>query len=40
MYVVRPPPAEPVPMKIKVLTDIMVENFGGDDWDRCRRRAA
>jgi len=38
MYVVRPPPAEPVPMKLKVLTDILVERFGGDDWDGCRRR--
>jgi len=38
MYVVRPPPAEPVPMKLKVLTDILAERFGGDDWDGCRRR--
>jgi DNA-binding transcriptional LysR family regulator len=38
MYVVRPPPAEPVPMKIRVLTDILFEKFGGDDWDGCRRR--
>ncbi len=36
MYVVRPPPAEPVPMKVKVLTDIMVEKFGNPDWDACR----
>ena len=33
LYVVRPPPAEPMPIKIKVLTDIMVEKFGGADWD-------
>ena len=40
MYVVRPPPAEPVPMKIKVLTDILLEKFGGDDWDGCHLRRA
>ena len=37
MYVVRPPPAEPVPMKVKVLTDIMLEKFGSPGWDACRR---
>jgi DNA-binding transcriptional LysR family regulator len=37
MYVVRPP-GEPVPMKIKVLTDIMVEKFGSPGWDDCGRR--
>jgi DNA-binding transcriptional LysR family regulator len=37
LYVVRPPPAEPVPNKIRALTDIMLEKFGGDDWDRCPR---
>lgn len=31
LYIVRPPPAEPVPMKIKVLTEIMVERFGRGD---------
>ena len=35
---VRPPPAEPVPMKVKVLTDIMLERFGEPDWDGCARR--
>jgi DNA-binding transcriptional LysR family regulator len=40
LYVVRPPPAEPVAMKVKVLTDIMVEKFGAPDWDDCRRAAA
>ena len=35
LYIVRPPPAEPIPHKIKVLTDIMVEKFGGADWDGC-----
>ena len=33
LYIVRPPPAEPVPKKIKVLTEIMVERFGSEDWD-------
>jgi DNA-binding transcriptional LysR family regulator len=33
MHIVRPPPAEPVPMKIKVLTEIMLEKFGTPDWD-------
>jgi DNA-binding transcriptional LysR family regulator len=37
IYVVRPPPAEPVPMKIRALTDIMLEKFGSSDWDSCRR---
>jgi DNA-binding transcriptional LysR family regulator len=37
LYLVRPPPADPVPNKIRALTDIMVEKFGGDDWDRCPR---
>ena len=37
MYVVRPPPGEPVPRKVKVLTDILVEKFGRDDWDGCPR---
>ena len=40
MYVVRPPPAEPVPMKIKVLTDILLEKFGADDWDGCHLHRA
>ncbi len=33
LYVVRPPPAEPVPRKIRVLTEIMVEKFGRAGWD-------
>jgi DNA-binding transcriptional LysR family regulator len=37
MYVVRPPPAEPVPMKVKALTDILLEKFAADDWDGCSR---
>lgn len=36
MFVVRPPPAEPVPMKVRALIDIMLEKFGRDDWDACR----
>lgn len=38
LYVLRPPPAEPVPHKVRVLTEIMVEHFGNDDWDHCPRR--
>jgi DNA-binding transcriptional LysR family regulator len=34
LYVVRPPPAEPAPMKVRVLVDLMVETFG-DGWDAC-----
>jgi DNA-binding transcriptional LysR family regulator len=37
MYVVRPPPAEPVPMKVKALTDILLEKFGDEGWDGCPR---
>ena len=37
LYIVRPPPAEPMPNKIKVLTEIMVEHFGREDWDACHR---
>jgi DNA-binding transcriptional LysR family regulator len=40
MYVVRPPPAEPMPMKVKVLTDILLERFGDDDWDGCHLHRA
>ena len=35
IYVVRPPPVEPVPMKVRALVEIMVETFG-DGWDPCR----
>ena len=38
MHVVRPPPAEPVPMKVKALTDILLEKFD-DGWDGCPRPA-
>ena len=37
MYVVRPPPAEPVPNKIKVLTDIDGREVRRAGWDGCRR---
>lgn len=34
LYVVRPPPAEPVPMKVRALVEFMVETFG-NGWDPC-----
>ena len=34
LYVVRPPPAEPMPMKVRVLIELMVATFGGR-WDPC-----
>lgn len=37
MYVLRPPPADPVPNKIKALTDLLVERFGRPNWDGCPR---
>jgi DNA-binding transcriptional LysR family regulator len=44
LYVVRPPPATHTPRKIRVLTDILVEKFGGEPyWDACyqhRKQAA
>jgi DNA-binding transcriptional LysR family regulator len=38
LYLVRPPPATPVPNKVKALTEILVERFGGGDWDGCPGR--
>jgi DNA-binding transcriptional LysR family regulator len=36
LYVVRPPPASHVSRKIRALTDILVERFGGEPyWDAC-----
>lgn len=35
MYVVRPPPADPTPHKVRALIEIMLEKFGSDDWDAC-----
>jgi DNA-binding transcriptional LysR family regulator len=44
LYVVRPPPATHTPRTVRVLTDILVEKFGGEPyWDACyqhRRSAA
>lgn len=40
LHVVRPPPADPAPHKVRALIDIMVERFGRDDWDGCRAHAA
>jgi DNA-binding transcriptional LysR family regulator len=38
LHILRPAPAEPVPNKIRALTEIMLERFGRDDWDLCRKR--
>lgn len=36
LYVVRPPPATHTPRKIRALTEILVEKFGGEPyWDAC-----
>jgi DNA-binding transcriptional LysR family regulator len=36
LYVVRPPPAGPVTGKVRALTDILMEHFGGTPtWDAC-----
>ncbi len=36
LYVVRPPPATHAPRKIRVLTEILIEKFGGEPyWDAC-----
>lgn len=35
IYVVRPPPADPMPAKIRVLTEMLLETFGDSDWDAC-----
>jgi DNA-binding transcriptional LysR family regulator len=43
LYVVRPPPAGPAPRKVRVLTDLLLERFGGEPyWDACyvKRKAA
>jgi DNA-binding transcriptional LysR family regulator len=43
LYVVRPPPASHVSRKIRVLTEILLEQFGGEPyWDACyiRRKEA
>jgi DNA-binding transcriptional LysR family regulator len=43
LYVVRPPPASHVARKVRALTDLLVERFGGEPyWDVCHahRKAA
>jgi len=43
MFVVRPPPANHVARKVRVLTELLVEKFGGEPyWDACcmRKKAA
>ena len=36
LYVVRPPPAGPMTSKVRALTDILLEKFGGEPtWDIC-----
>jgi DNA-binding transcriptional LysR family regulator len=43
IHVVRPPPAGPAPRKVRALTDLLVERFGGEPyWDACyaARKAA
>lgn len=33
LYIVRPPPADPLPNKIRALTRIVIERFGHEGWD-------
>lgn len=42
LYVVRPPPAGHMPAKVRALTELLLERFGGEPyWDACYvRRAA
>jgi DNA-binding transcriptional LysR family regulator len=36
LYVVRPPPAGPITGKVRALTDLLIERFGGTPtWDAC-----
>lgn len=38
LYVVRPPPAGHMPAKVRALTDLLIERFGGEPyWDACYR---
>lgn len=42
LYIVRPPPASHMPAKVRALTELLLERFGGEPfWDVCamRRRA-
>jgi DNA-binding transcriptional LysR family regulator len=37
LYIVRPPPAGPMSGKLKALTDLLIERFGGEPyWDVCQ----
>ena len=39
LYVVRPPPAAHMPAKVRALTDLLIERFGGEPfWDACYAR--
>lgn len=39
LYVVRPPPAAHMPAKVRALTDLLLERFGGEPfWDACYAR--
>lgn len=39
LYVVRPPPAAHMPAKVRALSDLMIERFGGEPfWDACYAR--
>lgn len=41
LYVVRPPPAGHTPAKVRALTDLLLERFGGEPyWDACYARRA
>ncbi|HEY9236410.1 MULTISPECIES: LysR family transcriptional regulator [Phenylobacterium] len=41
LFVVRPPPANHMPAKVKALTDLLLERFGGEPvWDVCARHHA
>ena len=38
LYVMRPPPAGCAPAKVRALTDLLVERFGGEpSWDACQK---
>lgn len=41
LYVVRPPPAGHMPAKVRALTELLLERFGGEPyWDACYARRA
>jgi DNA-binding transcriptional LysR family regulator len=39
LYILRPPPALPVPNKIRLLSELLVAHFGDARWDGCVDRA-